>query len=143
MVGSWKKLQPYAMPMALAIVGLIAVRKLAQGGKILPDTSKIPTGSGEKSRLSQAEIDSIAKSQLGAMDKIGTDEDLLFSSLQGLNGSDLRRVFNTFGTVKYMLFLGSALFSKPLDLFGWYREELNEKELSRMRAIWDRAGMKL
>lgn len=141
MASNWQK---HITPTNIGLVAgalflLMYMRRMASGA---PNSQESPVSTDPFAiGRSQAEIDSIARSQYAAMDRIGTDEDVLFDSLEGLSANDLKRVFNAFGVKKYMLFGGSALFAKPLDLFGWYREELNGSELKRMRAVWAKAGM--
>lgn len=129
----------------IVLILILAIRKVINSAKRagldLLDIKNVPDGSRPK--LSQAEIDSIAKTQMKAMDRFGTDEETLFASIEGLNGSDLRRVYKAFGVVPYSstLGMGSALFSSELDLLGWYRTELDKEELANMQAIWDKAGI--
>jgi hypothetical protein len=151
-----KKIKAFvsAKPKLALIVGVIVlvilvvvVSKTAKAikrnfSKVKPNDA----ADGSKPELTQAEIDSIARSQIKAIDRPGTSLDPLFSSLEGLNGADLRRVFNQVGTVKYNSTFGviSTLFANELDLFGIYREELQEEEnQKKMQAIWDKAGMKI
>jgi len=86
-------------------------------------------------QLSAAEAKAIAERQYIAMWRPGTDEGELFRSLNGLNGADLRQVYAQFGRRNYYNF------RRPLDLFGWYVEELTPAELSEMRLIWRKAGV--
>lgn len=89
--------------------------------------------------------DSIAESQYEGMRDYGTDEELLFSTLKDLNAPDLRQVYKAFGKRTYRS--GGAgipfLVGQNTDLFGWYANELNDKELKKMRSIWLKSNMKL
>ncbi len=85
--------------------------------------------------LTRAEAQAIAQRQYVAMWRPGTDEAELFRSINFLNGADLRLVYETFGIRNYYNL------RKPLDLFGWYVEELTRPELDRMRIIWYKSGL--
>lgn len=86
--------------------------------------------------ITAGEALAIAQRQLLAMDRPGTDENELFRSLNGLNGADLRLVYEQFGIKNYYAF------RKPLDLFGWYVNELSRLELDAMRVYWYKSGLK-
>jgi len=83
-----------------------------------------------------AEAKAIAERQFIAMNRPGTDENELFRALNGLNGADLRLVYEQFGVRNYFTL------RRPLDLFGWYVEELDRAELDRMRVYWYKSGLK-
>jgi len=150
-----KFIQDYGGVILLGGVAIYAISKLGKllgpGDKPLEDSKsnpKVPTSGspdGSVRQFTDAEIASIAKSQLQAMDRFGTNESQLFDTLKALNGTDLRRVFNAFGTVRYSNTLGqgSVFFSTPLDLFGWYRAELGSSDLNKMRSIWEKSGLRI
>jgi hypothetical protein len=114
-------------------------------GKGMPKTSK--DGSTERSTdtISEGVAKQISEQQLNAMDEQGTNEELLFSSLRGLNGKSLEKVYQAFGNVRYLYFGKSPIpkYGRNLNLFGWYKEELNEKEMDKMRDIWSKTNYKL
>lgn len=85
--------------------------------------------------ITNAEAKAIAERQYIAMWRPGTDENELFRSLNGLNGADLRRLYEAFGMRNYYNF------RRNLDLFGWYVEELDRGELDRMRIYWNKSGL--
>jgi hypothetical protein len=96
--------------------------------KPLPRPNELPT-------IVNAEAQAIAERQFAAMNRPGTDEGDLFRSLNGLNGADLRLVFQAFGVRNYYLL------RDPLNLFGWYARELNREELLRMKIYWYKSGL--
>lgn len=87
----------------------------------------------------------IADTQMNSMNSFwGTDESVLFSTLENLNIDDLNSVAQKFGLRAYSpLNAGSP---SPIDelinnysmlsLGAWYQYELNSSELDKMRAIW-------
>jgi len=68
----------------------------------------------------------------------GTDETLMFDSLNGCNSEDLKAVYKYFG-VREQIVLFMPVFTA--DLFGWYGAELSGSDLARMKAIWSKTGM--
>lgn len=112
------------------------------------DVVKRPTGDGSTQKtLTDVEIKSIALGQLGYMDRPGTNNRIM-DDLVNLSGKDLQRVYTAFGRVWYDPVLGTqsgSFFSwlghQELDLFGWYREELDLDELEQMRQIWLKSGL--
>lgn len=87
----------------------------------------------------------IAEMQDAAMNEMGTDEELLFQSLEGLNRKDLVKVFNYFGLRKYVSFTGQRddIAGHPLNLFLWYKNELSGKDLKKMKSIWENSGLEI
>jgi len=118
------------------------------GGKLKANT--LPGGRGAEynppadqsaSVLSQTEIQAIANTQLSAMSDLGTNETLLINSLKSLSGADLIRVYNAFGTKAYSLTGSWFGIGYPLDLFGWYSEEISGSALTQMKNIWAKSGL--
>jgi hypothetical protein len=78
-----------------------------------------------------------------AMTDIGTFEQQLFDNLSPLTGQQLVQVFNSFGERPYAFwgnFFGLPV-GLPLDLFGWFKEELGTNELNQMRQLWAKSGL--
>lgn len=115
-------------------------------------TAKLPGGSGASynppsdasaGTITGTEAAAIAQKQFSAMADLGTNEDLLFSSLRNLNGADLIKVYNAFGTKSYAASGSWFGVGYPLDLFGWYTEELGSSDLAKMRSIWNKSGLNI
>jgi hypothetical protein len=85
--------------------------------------------------LTRAEAQAIAERQYIAMWRPGTDENELYRAIAYLNGADLRLIYELFGRRNYYAM------RRPLDLFGWYAEELTRAELDRMRIVWYKSGL--
>lgn len=95
------------------------------------------------STITGTEANAIAQKQYSAMADLGTNEDLLFASLRNLNGADLIKVYNAFGTKNYAASGSWFGIGYPLDLFGWYTEELGSSDLAKMRSIWRKSGLNI
>ena len=91
--------------------------------------------------FTQQEAQTIADRLYFAMADIGTDENLLFSSLQNLSAQELIMVYNAYGTRSYA-YSGSWFgIGYPLDLFGWFNKELSGNDLNRMKQIWAKTNL--
>lgn len=118
--------------------------------QITQEDQAVLNQAGGKPTITRSEAKAIADQQLAAMQPAamwGTDEKALFAGLQGLTGPDLAQVFVEFGSKWYDPIFGVESYawvpkSKNLNLFGWYANELNNKELSQMAAIWQKSGLK-
>lgn len=115
--------------------GIIKYQSLIESKRRVREISTKPLERPDPPTLSRAEAAAIAERQYKAMNRPGVNANELFTSLNRLNGADLRLVYDAFGMRKYSLFTG------PLDLLGWYVNELNYQELNRMRIIWYKAGI--
>jgi len=91
-------------------------------------------------RVNLTWAESIAESLHYAMLGRGTDEDVMFKSLEDLNQFELKEVFEAFGNRKYAWW-GHSFGGAAIDLFGWFNAELNEKEKTQMRKIWVKSGL--
>ena len=86
----------------------------------------------------------IADRQFNAMNMWGTDEESLFSALEGLTPSELVAVASKFGkrASTVSLFPGTQQsISFPRSLTKWYDSELSGASRERMRAIWALTGL--
>lgn len=98
------------------------------------------TGTG---MLTPEEALAIANRLEYAMLDIGTFEQQLFDNLDPLTGQQLVQVFNAFGERPYAFwgnFFGLPV-GLPLDLFGWFKEELGSNDLNKMRQLWAKSGL--
>jgi len=90
---------------------------------------------------SMAEAKKIADRLDYAMGDFGTKEQLMFDALDPLTGPQLIDVYNAFGLrnyigVGYVFGMGA-----PLDLFGWFDEELAGSDLQKMKSVWQKSGL--
>lgn len=132
----------------LALLGIVGIA----GYFLLKKTSILPGGGGanynepkdkSSAKITKTEAAAIANKQHSAMADLGTNEQLLFDSLKGLNGADLVLVFDAFGQKNYAATGSWFGAGYSLDLFGWYSEELDGSDLAKMRAIWTKSGLSI
>jgi len=132
------KIAQYAL---LAIGANLAYKVLVKGKQGEVDLPTDPSSGTGLFTFTQQEAQTIADRLYYAMADIGTDESLLFSSLQNLTAQQLIQVYNAYGTRPYA-YTGSWFgIGYPLDLFGWFNKELGRNDLQRMKQIWAKTGL--
>ena len=132
------KIAQYAL---LGIAANIAYKVLVKGKQGEVDLPTDPSSGTGLFTFTQQEAQTIADRLYYAMADIGTDESLLFSSLQNLTAQQLIQVYNAYGTRPYA-YTGSWFgIGYPLDLFGWFNKELGGNDLKRMKQIWAKTGL--
>lgn len=140
-----------ALPYAVPAVGLFLVYNYFTKGttkqqKDVDAVGNTPTKDGSvTSNISSSNAANIATSQFDAMQGFGTDEEMLFNSLNGLNGKALQLVYQKFGLKPYLIagYFPAWATGTPLDLFSWYRNELDTREMIKMRQVWAKSGLLL
>ena len=86
--------------------------------------------------ISDADARRIAEGLYVAMDRPGSNEEKIYSLLNGINYGDYAKIYNVFGSRKYLLFGGFGNpFATPLDLYGWLEKELDEDEVKKLSSI--------
>jgi len=75
-----------------------------------------------------------------SMYSFGTDEDVVFSSFEGLNKGDFGKVYNAFGERPYIIDWGIGSGDNPLgakfDLIGWLKHDLTTNEFIRLQSTY-------
>jgi len=99
--------------------------------------------------ISEGEAMTYAQKLFDAMNRRGTDEDSIYTVLEGLKSkSDLIYVIKAFGAPMYgytgesdSWFSKKAGVAKPLDLAGWLKAELSGNSLKRVQSTFSRWGV--
>jgi len=120
---------------AAILVGVGVVYKLFnRGGRSV----ELPT---DLTMFTHQEAQTIADRLYYAMADIGTDTNLLFTSLESLTAQQLIMVYNAFGKRSYA-YTGSWFgLGYDLDLFGWFNKELSGNNLTRMKQLWAKTNL--
>ena len=135
------KINQIAQYALLAIGANLAYKLLVKGKQGEVDIPTDPSSGTGLFTFTQQEAQTIADRLYYAMADIGTDESLLFSSVQNLTAQQLIQVYNAYGTRPYA-YTGSWFgIGYPLDLFGWFNKELGRNDLQRMKQIWAKTGL--
>jgi hypothetical protein len=148
---SAERILELALPYAVPAIGLFLVYNYLTKGttKQQEDVDAVggtPTKDGSTtSNISASNAANIATSQFDAMQGFGTNENILFNSLNGLNGKALQLVYQKFGLKPYLIagYFPAWATGTNLDLFSWYRNELDTNELIQMRQVWAKSGLVL
>jgi hypothetical protein len=86
-----------------------------------------------------------AARMLAAMDRYGTDEEEIFDLSESLTPKQMKLTYQIFGLKPYSGYgqgmPGIDWYKDKIDLFGWFRNELNEAELQKLRSIWEKSEM--
>lgn len=153
-----KEIQKYLTKKNLLIAGgvVVLVIALRQLFKKKPEdassttvvTSKtiknIPTRDNTfVSNITDSQAAQIAKTLFNSMKWAGTNEQAMYDVLKNVNGEGLKLVYKEFGEPKYAAYGYSPYLGTKTDLFGWFQQELDENELSKMKKIWYKSGLML
>ncbi|MBN1186558.1 MAG: hypothetical protein JXB49_30055 [Bacteroidales bacterium] len=111
----------------LGLIGLFVFIFLSKKRKNVTDytTSNIYVNKNNLS-INTDQLSVICKSIYDAMNKVGTDSEIIFSQLQKLNKDEILYIFKSFGVVRYQKLWGvhSDVIGVDLNLQGWLKEEL-------------------
>lgn len=142
-----KQVLPYAIPaLGVYLVYKYFTKADEQQEKDVIGATGIPTKDGStKSNISATEASSKANFLYDQMQGFGSGFNAMLSTLQGVNGKGLQLIFVKFGLHPYLLtgYWPQAAGGVPLDLFGWFLNELDSDELNQMRTLWNKSGMSL
>ena len=75
-------------------------------------------------RISKQKAFNLANELYTAMDKLGTDEDLIKKVFTGLSPDDFKLVYKEFGLRGYFMFNSLDYIGFPYNLVQWLREEI-------------------
>lgn len=140
----------YGLPVLGVGVGLFAIKRLFK--KKNPDgtTSKNPPSMKQtvvnRSNLTISISDAalFANTLYGAMQNLGTDEDVIYSIIDKIQTKDdMLLVIKSFGMKKYLWGGKDNWFGQETNLIGWLRAELTKKEIGKIKLKFDEWGIPL
>lgn len=145
-----KQVLPYAIPaLGLYLVYKYFTKADPQQQEQQQDVTSAtgnPTADGSTtSNISATVASSKANFLYDQMQGFGSGFDNMMNALQGVNGKGLQLIFAKFGLRPYLLagYWPTYAGGVPLDLFGWFLNELDSSELNQMRTLWNKSGMSL
>ena len=152
-----KEIQKYLTKKNLFIAGgvvvlVIILRKLFTKSQDVSSTpvitsktiKNIPTRDNTfVSNITETQAAQIAKTLFNSMKWVGTNEQAMYDALKDVNGEGLKLVYKAYGEPKYAAFGYSPYLGTKTDLFGWFQQELDENELTKMKKIWYKSGLNL
>jgi hypothetical protein len=85
-----------------------------------------------------------ANTLYGAMQNFGTDEQVIYSTIDKLQTKDdMLLVIKAFGMKKYLWGARDPWFGQETNLIGWLRAELKKKEIAVIKPKFDEWGIPL
>jgi len=85
-----------------------------------------------------------ANTLYGAMLDIGTDEKVIYSTIDKINTKDdMLLVIKAFGMKQYLWGARAAFLGQDYNLIGWLGFELNKKEIAIIKPKFDGWGLPL
>jgi hypothetical protein len=133
----------------VAVVGKKLLNAFGSGGVFNQDGAKAGDDASKKADMAVA-IDqkkltktpvfyqNVAETLCQAMDGVGTDENMMFTALKGLNVEELKMVYKCFGSREQSVF-GMTIFTG--NLVSWFNAELAGDDLLKMANLWAPAGV--
>lgn len=105
-------------------------------------------GNAKKSSLSETEAQTMAERLYDAMRYFGTEEEVIFDTLKGLNNNDFSKIYVAFGKRYYNeVFVGGGeapswlLGSRLCDLIQWLEFELDLQEKKKLKKLAPELGL--
>ncbi len=130
----------------LLIMRKIRKRKRNSDGTTSKVAPSLKNAKIEKTNLTISVSDAAiyANTLYGAMQNWGTDEKTIYSTINKINTKDdMLLVIKTFGMKKYLLGGRASFLGQDLNLIGWLKKELKERQLARIKPKFDSWGIPL
>lgn len=130
-------------------IGIYAVRKLLKRN---PDGTSSKTAPSikdtvihkENLTISASDAALYANTLYGAMLDFGTDEKVIYSTIDKVQTKDdMLLVIKAFGMKQYLWGTRAAFLGQDFNLIGWFRQELGEKEINKIKPKFDGWGIPL
>lgn len=91
--------------------------------------------------MTETEALNLAQQLLYSMHQFGTDVDTIYSVVTPLTAQQLIMVYNQFGRPPYWGFGYDQWLGTPMDLFGWFQQELNASDIAKLKGIFAKTGI--
>jgi hypothetical protein len=135
------------VPIVAIGVGILVVRKMFKKN---PDGTSSRVAPSLKDTVIQKENLTITPSDAalyantlyGAMLDIGTDEKVIYSTIDKINTKDdMLLVIKVFGMKQYLWGARAAFLGQDYNLIGWLGFELDDKEITKIKPKFDDWGI--
>ncbi len=137
------------VPVVALGVGVILIRKMFKKNHDGTSTRVAPSLKdtviqNENLTITSSDAALFANTLYGAMLDIGTDEEIIFSTMDKVKSKDdMLLVIKTFGMKQYLWGARAAFLGQDYNLIGWLRFELNDKEIAKIKPKFDEWGIPL
>ncbi|WP_130736736.1 hypothetical protein [Flavobacterium sp. J27] len=108
-------------------------KKQDTGGLVTDPTNNNDTWGNNNNTNTYFDPQKVAENLYLAMKDLGTDEDLIFSSLKNVNQSQFSQVVEAFGVRNYNPFSGNTLSFVKHPLSVWLKSELSDSEYNTLK----------
>lgn len=108
------------------------------------DNIEISKGTGVDASISIEQAKFYARDLFDAMNRVGTNTDVIEKIIFSVNPEDWRLIHNAFGYKKYALAGHDKFFGKDKDLKGWLLNELDffdKKIKNRVKVLYEANGI--
>lgn len=130
-------------------IGIFAIKKLLKrnpdgtSSKVAPSI-KDTVIHKENLTISVSDAALYANTLYGAMLDFGTDEKVIYSIIDKIQSKDdMLLVIKAFGMKQYLWGTRAAFLGQDFNLIGWFRQELGESEISKIKPKFDSWGIPL
>ena len=130
-------------------IGVLAIKKMLKrnpDGTSSKDAPSMKDTVIDRTNLSISTGDAalFANTLYGAMQDFGTDEEIIYSTIDKIQTKDdMLLVIKAFGMKKYLWGARDPWFGQEYNLIGWLRSELGKKEVAKIKPKFDEWGIPL
>ena len=130
-------------------IGIYAIRKLLKRNPEGTSSKTAPSIKDtvihkENLTISASDAALYANTLYGAMLDFGTDEKVIYSTIDKVQTKDdMLLVIKAFGMKQYLWGARAAFLGQDFNLIGWFRQELSENEINKIRPKFDGWGIPL
>jgi hypothetical protein len=139
----------YGLPILGVGIGIYAVRRLLKrnsdgtSSRVAPSI-KDTVIDRQNLTISASDAALFANTLYGAMLDFGTDEKVIYSTFDKIQTKDdMLLVIKAFGMKQYLWGTRAAFLGQDFNLIGWFRQELSEKEIGKIKPKFDSWGIPL
>ncbi len=139
----------YGLPILGVGIGIYAVRRLLKrnpdgtSSRVAPSI-KDTVIDRQNLTISASDAALYANTLYGAMLDFGTDEKVISSTIDKIQTKDdMLLVIKVFGMKQYLWGTRAAFLGQDFNLIGWFRQELSESEIFKIKPKFDSWGIPL
>ncbi|MCU4158391.1 hypothetical protein J1N10_20635 [Carboxylicivirga sp. A043] len=139
----------YGLPILGVGIGIYAVRRMLKrnpdgtSSRVAPSI-KDTVIDRQNLTISASDAALYANTLYGAMLDFGTDEKVIYSTIDKIQSKDdMLLVIKAFGMKQYLWGTRAAFLGQDFNLIGWFRQELSESEISKIKPKFDSWGIPL
>ncbi|MBR8536622.1 hypothetical protein KDU71_13690 [Carboxylicivirga sediminis] len=139
----------YGLPILGVGIGIYAVRRMLKrnpdgtSSRVAPSIKETVIDR-QNLTISASDAALYANTLYGAMLDFGTDEKVIYSTIDKIQSKDdMLLVIKAFGMKQYLWGTRAAFLGQDFNLIGWFRQELSESEISKIKPKFDSWGIPL